>query len=276
MPSITERLIHITLKVQRAKLHIASLEREIRAFLDTKPYEVGTKRDPQTRRLIYYVTKVDPVPVVLALIAGDAVQNLMCALDHLAYQLVGSDTGDKPPNPNWIYFPIADDAARYNAKKARKMEGAAQETLDAVDALKPYKGGNDSLWVLYRLNNVEKHRLLLTVGSKATSFNVLRDAARNVPPGEVWKRARPLLEQLADQGLFLQLKDTGFPLKAGFELYIDRVDAEPDPKQEFRFDVALNEAGIIESESLLTALQQLTTVVEGVITALAPRLRDTP
>ena len=121
MPTIDERLAHVTLKVKRAKEHIADLDREIRRFLDANPYKVGTKRDAQSRKLIYYVSAVEQTPACLALIAGDAIQNLMSALDHLAYQLVLSDTGDNPPNPNWIYFPIADDAAKYEAKKRGKI-----------------------------------------------------------------------------------------------------------------------------------------------------------
>ena len=34
-----------------------------------------------------------------------------------------------------------------------------------VDALKPFRGGNDTLWQLAQLSNIEKHRLLLTVGT---------------------------------------------------------------------------------------------------------------
>jgi hypothetical protein len=57
---------------------------------------------------VYYVLSVEPTPESLALIAGDAIQNLMSALDHLAFQMVCNDTEDNPPNPSWIYFPIAD------------------------------------------------------------------------------------------------------------------------------------------------------------------------
>ena len=165
VPTIDERLKQITLKIERAKKHVSDVEQSIRAFLDTKPYIVAANHHPKSRKLIYYVASVEPTPDDLALIAGDAVQNLMSALDHLAYQLVCSDTRDNPPNPNWIYFPIAGDAAKYEANKRGKIKGAAQATFDAIDAIKPYKGGNDALWMLYRLNNVEKHRLLMTVGS---------------------------------------------------------------------------------------------------------------
>jgi hypothetical protein len=145
MPTVDERLKQVTLKIKRAKEHIADLDAQIRAFLNADPYRVGTKRDPETRKLIYYVTDVQVTPDCLPLLAGDAVQNLMSALDHLAYQLVCSDTGDRPPNPNWIYFPIADTAAKYEAKKNGKIEGALPETVAAIDAIKPYKGGRPPL-----------------------------------------------------------------------------------------------------------------------------------
>lgn len=58
------------------------------------------------------------------------------------------------------------------------MNGARQETFEAIDALKPYKGGNDPLWMLYRLNNIEKHRLLITVGSMLHSLDLGAHASK--------------------------------------------------------------------------------------------------
>lgn len=113
----------VKLKIKRAKEHVADLEQELRAFFDTNPYKIPTKRDPQTHKLIYYVASADPIPECVPLITGDIIQNLMTALDHLAYQLVLSDTGDNPPNRNRIYFPIAGDATVYKTEKCRKMEG---------------------------------------------------------------------------------------------------------------------------------------------------------
>jgi hypothetical protein len=268
MPTREERLRHVTLKIKRAKEHVGDVKRQLDAFDATKPYKIGTKHDPQTRKLIYYVTSADPVPDCLPLIAGDAIQNLMSALDHMAYQIVCSDTGDKPPNPNWIYFPVGDDATKYEAKKAGKMEGAAKETFDAIDALKPYKGGNDLLWMLYRLNNIEKHRLLLTVGSQAAGMHfgqLMSNITKGVLPSEV-------STMLDSVDIFLVPADKGFPLKEGFELYTAAVDEEPNPNQQFGFQVALNEPGIIEGKPLIETLPQLTTLVEGIVSALTPRL----
>jgi hypothetical protein len=209
----------------------------------------------------------------LPLIAGDAIQNLMGGLDHLAYQLVCSDTWDKPPNPKWIYFPIRESLAKYEAAKSGKMEGASPDTLLAIDALKPYKGGNDQLWVLFSLNNVEKHRLLLTVGSAFQSFNLgaymgseIQTWVDRVKPGSV----APVID------FYLRPADKLFPLKVGDELFIAGPDDEPNDKIQFRFNVALSEPEIIEAASLLETLHQLTTLVEGIVSALTPRLKATP
>ena len=37
------------------------------------------------------------------------------------------------------------------------------EAVEAIDKLKPYKGGNDALWRIHELDNVDKHRSLFTL-----------------------------------------------------------------------------------------------------------------
>jgi len=275
MPTVDERLKHVTLKVKRAKEHLGDLDLQIRGFLAAKPYKVATKRDPQTRKLIYYVSAVQPTPECLALVSGDAIQNLVSALDHLAYQLVLSDTSDNPPNPNWIYFPIADDAAKYEAKKRRKMDGAWQETFDVIDALKPYKGGNDLLWMLHRLNNIEKHRLLITVGSIFQSLNLGAHTSAMMAEFISTLPNSPFhgIDLTPFNNVFFQPPGFLFPLKVSDELFTDGVDAKVNEKLQFRFNVALSEPPIIEAHSLLETIRQFTVLVEDIVTVLTPRLR---
>lgn len=277
MPTIDERLRHVAVKITRAKEHIADLRREIKAFIDTSPYKVACKIDSD-RRPVYYVQSVEPTPDSLPAIAGDAVQNLMSALDHLAYQLVCSDTGDKPPDPRRIYFPIQDDATNYEAKKHAKLQGATQATIDAIDALKPYKGGNDDLWILYRLNNIDKHRLLLTVGSCAGGVHLGRIGARLFEKSLAAKpeRAAQVAAMFESMNIYVVPSDKGFPLRRGFELFIGYPDEEPDTRQKFIFDVAIDEPGIVESSSLLEMIHKLMLAVEATVTALAPLLKSNP
>ena len=71
---------------------------------------------------------------------------------------------------------------------------------------------------------------------------------------------------------FFKPADVLFPLKVGDELFIDATDAEVNEKLQFRFNVALSEPQIIEAQSLLETAHQLTNLVEGIVTALTPRL----
>jgi hypothetical protein len=270
MPTVARRLTEITLKIERAKKHIADLQEEVGRFIESEPYGVAIKRDPQSRKLIYYVSSVKSTPVCLPLIAGDAIQNLRSALDHLAYQIVSSDTGDAPPNPTKIDFPIADSADKYNSAKGEKLKGATRASIDAIDALKPFKGGNDALWSLSRLNNIDKHRLLFTVGSYAAGVHLVDFIV------SAGARTQAEMAPLKDAHIFLNPTEKGFPLKVGFELLITGPDAEPNPNQKFRFGIALNEPGIVESTSILDTLNQFSARVEGILTDLTPTLRDTP
>ncbi len=38
------------------------------------------------------------------------------------------------------------------------------EAIEAIDRLKPYKGGNEPFWKLHKLDCTDKHHLLLAVG----------------------------------------------------------------------------------------------------------------
>jgi len=71
---------------------------------------------------------------------------------------------------------------------------------------------------------------------------------------------------------FFQPADVLFPLKEGDKLFIDAPDAEVNEQMQFRFNVALNEPGIIEGKPLLETVHQLTTLVEGIVMALTPRM----
>src|SRR5207253_1434562 len=155
MPTADERLALIRVKIQRATEHLRNLETEVRAFLTTNPYVVGTKREPQTRKLIYYVESVSATPITIPAIASDMLQNLRSALDHLAYQLILA--GGAIPSRQTC-FPIFDTETGYRTMDSRKVMGMQQHAIQAIDALKPYQGGNDVLWLLHRLNNVDKHR----------------------------------------------------------------------------------------------------------------------
>ncbi len=259
------RIVHMwTTKINRAKQLKKDLDKVLYDFLASQPYKIDTKRDPQSKRLIYFITKADEVPEEISLITGDIIQNLRSALDHLAYQLFMINTGNRT-NARHIYFPIAEDATLYERDKDRKTEGIAQEAKDAIDVIRPFRGGNDTLWKIHKLNNIDKHRLLVTVGSSYHSVDLGGHALT------MMKRAFPHLD-LPDMHFFAKPASGHFPLKVGDELLADAPDAEPMPDLQFRFDVVIYEPAIVEGESLLEVLKTMFDAVASLVPIFEPFL----
>jgi hypothetical protein len=70
-----------------------------------------------------------------------------------------------------IAFPIAENKLIYDEIKERRTKGMSSAAIAAID-VQPYGGGNDVLWHLHALNNIDKHRLILTVGSAVNSVDL--------------------------------------------------------------------------------------------------------
>ncbi|MBI2039932.1 hypothetical protein HYT18_02570 [Candidatus Microgenomates bacterium] len=246
-----------TSKIERAKQLKEELQKEVKSFFDSQPYKIDTKSDPQSKRLIYYLVKAEQVPEKIAFITGDIIQNLRSALDYLAYQLftIGSGNGNIGRH---IYFPISQDFDHYQREKIKKTEGISQQAKDIIDSVKPYKEGNINLWRISQLNNIDKHRLLVTVGSSFGSMDIGKHLQVSTT------KAFPDLKVPAIP-LFIKPADILFPLKVGDELFIDGPDAKPIPNMQFRFNIVLNEPGIIEGEILIETIQSMINEVESLV-----------
>jgi hypothetical protein len=243
------------------------LKSAILAFKNGNPYKISAKHDPQTRKLIYYLVDVKPVPMKIALIAGDALHNLRGALDHLAYRLFRIGAEERA-DAKHVYFPIFDNAAKYHAGVMEKVHGMRQDAIDAIDATKPYKGGNDILWWLHRLNIVDKHRLLITVGAAFDSMNVGAHAGAML--AEVMKKHG--LPDPPPLDLYVSPTDRMFPLKTGDVVFIDAPNAKVNTKTSFRFDIAFGESGVVDGDSILKTLKDMSDLVGDIVSGFRPLL----
>lgn len=257
-----ERLALIRLKIEQAKRHESKMEAELASFWSSKPYEVWTKSEIATRRLIYFAARAEAVPVLLSLIVGDVIHNLRSALDHLAYQLVLLGMKGKTPGHH-VYFPIADNAVSYKAIASKNLKGADLAARKIVDGIKPYKGANDTLWFIHRLDIVDKHRLLVAVVSSFRSFDagghMEREREKRWAEDSFWRDQVgkfPKVQYFIGPG---QLS----PLSPGEDLFGDQPGAEVDDKMGFRFDVAFNEPTILGCRSVRDTLQQMFLEVES-------------
>lgn len=237
---------------ERPSLQPAQTHKEHRDF-------IGRKIDANGDQVIY-VRCVPEIPLTISTIAGDILQNLRSTLDHLAYRIVISNS--LTTSHKEIYFPSGASEAEYMASnRRRKIEVASSEAIKRIDALKPYKGGNDTLWHLIRLNNIDKHRLLLTTAMKykhwtATKFDYWRMRAtigKGVDPG----------------GILSLIRHTDFdgpvePLKVGDVIYVKPSVVNLKGNMKFSFEVAINEPKVMKCESLIETLYIMFKFVEGV------------
>ena len=161
----------VGVKLCRAKGLVSELRLMIEPLaLEATRSIVGAASPTDPSTLIYRATRVPPIDPMAAAIAGDIVHNLRSALDHLAWQLVLLDNGQ--PNED-TSFPLHESATNRNGNpRVLTIAPGIRDSaiMTAVEAMQPFAeaqyGHNprtDSLRIIRRLNNIDKHRLLLTV-----------------------------------------------------------------------------------------------------------------
>ena len=114
----------------------------------------------------------------------------------------------------------------------------SKRSIDAIDGTKPYKGGTDELWILHRLDIIDKHRTLLAFGA-------------GIPQGIALSRGYQTGRTRID---LLPIRPI-YPLHVGQELFREPFDGKPEQDLFFVFQVVLNEPGIVEGKSILETLQ---------------------
>jgi hypothetical protein len=232
-------------KIERAKKHISDFDRERLIFLDTNPYVVIAKFDPESNITQSIMGPLPTLPDGLATIAGDAAQNLRTALDYLAAELARINGGDSKR----VYFPIAESAEKYKSELDGKTKGISTKAVEVFSQIEPYCGGHGQmLWVLHSLNNADKHRLLVSVGS-----NIARTVQMTLSP-----TPRMYSALIHAPGL-----------QEGLVLGEVGGNTEPDNHIKFTFDIAFGEPEILEGEYVVPTLTYMAGMVETIVNHFA-------
>lgn len=164
------------LKLQWANHHFDRLHSIWEGFLKTEFYSIDVEsyRDPAGElREVLRVALREPTPAELPLLIGDLVHSLRCALDYTINEILyGKSTR--------ITFPAHETRDQLIASFRTEPENVGGKTLKIgsnaaieravsgfgafiTDTIKPYKGGNDILWAIGKLDNTDKHRLLMPI-----------------------------------------------------------------------------------------------------------------
>jgi hypothetical protein len=167
-------------KVIRAQKHCQVAERLITRFA-RHHCRIRTKLNPHTQEIDVIANLPDPPPLI-GLLIGDCVHNLRSALDHIVYALVSSNPDRPSGTPSTqTMFPIRDTHAgyRHQIEKLRRLDGLPDAAAALVDRMQPYhtreSGGDHTLhplWILDKLDNIDKHRRLMLASVVARHVHV--------------------------------------------------------------------------------------------------------
>ena len=190
------------LKVKRAQHHMVEIKRYARSYADSHPYGVvpvrrQPKGHPDTWFYSLQITQ-QPDPMI-AVILGDFVHNLRSALDHIIVASVPPQQRKSASMPivmKDIWEKDASGKLLVSNREARGKYRIATAGLDRrakaiIRGIQPYHMGLDdadrhSLGIISRLENADKHRQLITVGS-----GVERAVFDTFVRGQLVKRSSP-------------------------------------------------------------------------------------
>lgn len=234
-----DRIRLIRIKIERAEKHLDDLEAAVLSLGKATFKKISLDKQSKTRKPFLNMRPLYILPPEVPAMTGDVVHNLRCALDHLAFQLVqvGITFGETAPE-NWanIQFPIFHSFESYEAGKRRRIQGARREAIEAIDALKPYKGGNEPIWLLSRLDNTDKHSYILPIG----------------------------------EDFILG----GISLKAYEPYFTSLNDSEDDKDVNLTGNESIAEPAVGRANALLPTLHKLTYLVSNIVTGFFPFMQD--
>jgi hypothetical protein len=163
-------LLSPKLKLEQADRHINDVADQVRGFFQTGRFiETFLEPDPDGLRQIIKVRALKKLPFRIALTAADAISNMRSALDHLV-QCLAIKNGGKIKG---AAFPFAGDWKQVlESKTQQKISALSSEARQMILDLQPYpvsetepdKGGNNKLWAMNKLRNVDIHQMIVPMG----------------------------------------------------------------------------------------------------------------
>jgi hypothetical protein len=234
-------------KIERANYHIDEAKSQIAAFLTTDFRRPFVEKDMETGnlRLNFWHPPRHAMPAFGATI-GDAVHNLRCALDHTISEIVRMLGG----NDVNVHFPMHEtrEELEKSIDHGLKKKIGPELCSFIVETIKPYRAGNYPLWALNKLDNLDKHRMILVADYELSVGLYVVDENSTGPFPE---------------NQFCILADGG-AVAEGSPAYLHN-QAYANPTIDIRFD----ERHFFEDEPVIPTLEQLSEFVSGIVETLA-------
>lgn len=167
-----ETLTSAQRKLKRGIEHVQTLCGEADAFEDGKAYLFESERELRSPNEVEYrcfAVQHKEMPLHWPLLAGEAIQNLRSALDHLVFEKSGGNRRTQ--------FPIFTDHCEFQVLAGRYMKGVPESVRAKIEEAQPYRHMKEEpsyhpLAQLSSLSNLDKHRVLTTFVSAVTNEGV--------------------------------------------------------------------------------------------------------
>ena len=147
------------------------------------PYQLTLHVDAKSgKQFLNYRISDRKIRAHLALMIGDAIHNLKCALD-IAWGNTYTTLYPTTFEPRFLNFPFQPERKTLETvlTKKGKIPDTCRLFSFVVDSVKSYKTGNPDLWAVHRLDIHDKHRLLIVV----LNFMFIDDVELEHENGEV-------------------------------------------------------------------------------------------
>ncbi len=233
-------------KIERAHKHVQELTIAIKEFLASNPFSVIYEDEAGTGDRAYFIKINRQIPIEWGAIIGDIVHNARSALDLLAWQMVLMNDGTPDRRTT---FPISSNAKGFEKRASQNLFGASAKAIQFIKDLRPYQGGNESLWRLHSLDITDKHRLILTVGVAYKHFKMKTRMKVS------WQEKPIEFPPIA-----IRPADRLFPLIDGAEILRIKaqvITEEINVDYGFAFDIAFGDGEVVKGESVLPILLNL-------------------
>lgn len=161
----------------------AGLKNEFGAHMPEFWLHAAVEPDPDDDRFDQLVLRDESDKDMLhdwSIRVGDIVHSARVSLDHAVHRLVEVNGGVPTDNTK---FPSASKSGK--VKGSRVLDGVHDRVRAAVLELEPWRGGAGHwLWVLTRLDNVDKHQVVLELSGWSHQMVTIRDLSTGTETDE--------------------------------------------------------------------------------------------
>ena len=245
------------LKIKRAEKHIAELKELVNEFAATVEYIMQPIAQTHTHTT-YVFRFAKPPPCEVPVVIGDAVHNLRAALDIMICDIARL----REKSSDQLKFPFAPHAEGLEDIFKKGLKRLGPDIVEAVRALKPYKGGNLALRALHDLDIDDKHEAIIPcyLVARAGMHPALTEALQNATGIDFSEAASPMREG----------RTTSMVINGGnpWEVAQPKLDVPPAPM----FD----EISPFGGEPVIEVLDRLTKMVREIVESFATKFGVAP